>query len=116
MEADINPRSVINRATRAVTVLTATATATVTATALALAVPPAAGLSQASAASGRTGPVSVTGVHPSGATYAIEVPRNWNGTVLTFSPGYGQGAGPHDGPDRTVRRGRGMESPPCVLN
>lgn len=94
MEADINPRSVINRAIRAVTVLTATAIATVTATALALAVPPVAGLPQASAASGRTGPVSVMGVHPSGATYAIEVPRNWNGTVLTFSPGYGQGAGP----------------------
>lgn len=90
MEADINPRSVINRATRAVTVLTATATATVTVTALALAVPPA----QASAESRRAGSISVTGVHPGGATYAIEVPRNWNGTVLTFSPGYGQGAGP----------------------
>ncbi|GAA5043076.1 alpha/beta hydrolase [Thermocatellispora tengchongensis] len=86
MEADINPRLVINRATRAVTVLTATA--------LALALPTAAGLSNASAASGQAGPISVTGVHPSGATYAIEVPRDWNGTLLTFSPGYGQGAGP----------------------
>ncbi|MEV7805651.1 hypothetical protein AB0O28_22155 [Microbispora sp. NPDC088329] len=76
----------INRAARAVTALTATA--------LALALPPAAGLSHASAASGQAGPISVTGVHPSGATYAIEVPRDWNGTVLTFSPGYGQGAGP----------------------
>ena len=78
LEADINPHSVINRATRAVTVLSATA--------LALALAPA--------ASGQARPISVTGVHPSGATYAIEVPRNWNGTLLTFSPGYGQGAGP----------------------
>ncbi|MEO3799564.1 alpha/beta hydrolase [Nonomuraea sp. B1E8] len=74
----------MNRATRAVTVLTATA--------FALALPPAAG--HASATPGRAGPISVTGVHPSGATYAIEVPRDWNGTVLAFSPGYGQGAGP----------------------
>lgn len=81
MEADINPRTVINRANRAVTVLAAAA--------LALAFPPS-----ASAASGQAGPISVTGVHPSGATYAIEVPRDWNGTVLTFSPGYGQGSGP----------------------
>lgn len=42
---------------------------------------------------GTAGPVSVRGTHPSGATYAIEVPGNWNGAVLTFSPGYGQGAG-----------------------
>ncbi|WP_327106030.1 hypothetical protein [Nonomuraea glycinis] len=70
----------INRATRAVTVLSATALA------LALALAPA--------ASGQARPISVTGVHPSGATYAIEVPRDWNGTLLTFSPGYGQGAGP----------------------
>ncbi|PXY21477.1 hypothetical protein BAY60_28290 [Prauserella muralis] len=47
----------------------------------------------AAAGSGPTGPVSVRGTHPGGATYAIEVPRHWNGTVLTFSPGYGQGAG-----------------------
>ncbi|MEN3539551.1 alpha/beta hydrolase [Microbispora sp. ZYX-F-249] len=65
-----------------------------TAAALALTLPPAAGLPHASAASGQAGPISVTGVHPSGATYAIEVPRDWNGTVLTFSPGYGEGAGP----------------------
>ncbi|MFC4536412.1 alpha/beta fold hydrolase [Sphaerisporangium dianthi] len=74
------------RPTRAVAVFMATA--------LALALPPAGGLPRASAASGRAGPISVSGVHPSGATYAIEVPRNWNGTVLAFSPGYGQGAGP----------------------
>lgn len=43
-------------------------------------------------------PISLRGVHPSGATYAIEVPRNWNGTLLTFSPGYGQGAGPQQRP------------------
>ncbi|WP_345404810.1 alpha/beta hydrolase [Nonomuraea salmonea] len=45
-------------------------------------------------ASAEAGALSLTGVHPSGATYAIEVPRGWNGTVLTFTPGYGQGAGP----------------------
>ncbi|WP_155126645.1 alpha/beta hydrolase [[Actinomadura] parvosata] len=57
---------------------------------------------------GEDGPISVTGVHPSGATYAIEVPRGWNGTVLSFSPGYGQGAGPQHlpadlGGDATAR-------------
>ncbi|WP_169984461.1 hypothetical protein [Microbispora sp. H10836] len=93
----------INRATRAVTVLTAAA--------LALALPPAAGLPHASAVSGKAqgGQISVTGVHPSGATYAIEVPPNWNGTVLTFSPGYGEGAGPQHlpadlGGDTAARR------------
>jgi pimeloyl-ACP methyl ester carboxylesterase len=90
MEADINPRTVTNRANRAVMVLTATA--------LALALPPAAGLSPAQAASGRSTPINVTGVHPSGATYTIDVPANWNGTLLTFSPGYGQGAGPENLP------------------
>ncbi|MEV4805598.1 alpha/beta hydrolase [Nonomuraea sp. NPDC049421] len=58
--------------------------ASVAATALALTPP----------ASAETGALSLSGVHPSGATYAIEVPRGWNGTVLTFTPGYGQGAGP----------------------
>ena len=39
-------------------------------------------------------PSSLHGTHADGATYAIEVPANWNGTLLTFSPGYGAGAGP----------------------
>ncbi|MEV4476175.1 alpha/beta hydrolase [Nonomuraea sp. NPDC049504] len=60
------------------------AVVSVTATALALTPP----------ASAEAAALSLTGVHPSGATYAIEVPRGWNGTVLTFTPGYGQGAGP----------------------
>ncbi|MFB9476156.1 alpha/beta fold hydrolase [Nonomuraea salmonea] len=60
------------------------AVVSVAATALALTPP----------ASAEAGALSLTGVHPSGATYAIEVPRGWNGTVLTFTPGYGQGAGP----------------------
>ncbi|WP_220448653.1 hypothetical protein [Nonomuraea mesophila] len=74
------------RAPRAVTLLTAAA--------LTLALLPAAGVPHASAATRPALPISVKGVHPDGATYAIEVPRDWNGTVLTYSPGYGQGAGP----------------------
>ncbi|GAA4055502.1 alpha/beta hydrolase [Actinomadura miaoliensis] len=49
-------------------------------------------------AAAEDGPISLRGVHPTGATYAIEVPANWNGTVLAFSPGYGQGAGPQQRP------------------
>jgi pimeloyl-ACP methyl ester carboxylesterase len=52
-----------------------------------MAVPPA------TAASGHSGPMSLSGTHPDGATYAIEVPEHWNGTLLTYSPGYGKGAG-----------------------
>lgn len=78
----------MNRTSRALTVLTATALT------LATALPHASATPASSGPSGPSGPISVTGVHPSGATYAIEVPRGWNGTLLTFSPGYGQGAGP----------------------
>lgn len=81
LEADINPLIVIKRASCAATVLAA----------LALAPP-------ASAQAAGNGPLSLAGVHPSGATYAIEVPRDWNGTVLSFTPGYGQGAGPEHRP------------------
>ncbi|QFZ20790.1 hypothetical protein [Saccharothrix syringae] len=50
------------------------------------------------AATGHSGPVSLRGTHADGATYAIEVPRRWNGTLLTYSPGYGRGAGPEGAP------------------
>jgi pimeloyl-ACP methyl ester carboxylesterase len=43
-------------------------------------------------------PLSLRGVHLTGATYAIEVPAGWNGTVLAFSPGFGQGAGEEQRP------------------
>ncbi|GAA1896585.1 alpha/beta hydrolase [Actinomadura bangladeshensis] len=67
------------------------ATAVTAAAALALTTAPP------SAAAGHA-PLSLRGVHPTGATYAIEVPADWNGTVLAFSPGYGQGAGDQQRP------------------
>ncbi|MFG2085455.1 MULTISPECIES: hypothetical protein [unclassified Spirillospora] len=70
------------------------ATAAAAATALALTTAsPANAAPAAGHTTTRHEPLSLRGVHPTGATYAIEVPAAWNGTVLSFSPGYGQGAG-----------------------
>ncbi|WP_431878630.1 hypothetical protein [Amycolatopsis sacchari] len=53
----------------------------------------AAGATPATAATGHSGPLSLRGTHPDGSTYAIEVPEHWNGTLLSYTPGYGPGAG-----------------------
>jgi pimeloyl-ACP methyl ester carboxylesterase len=42
----------------------------------------------AAVASGQTGVTNYTGTLPDGATYLIEVPSNWNGTLFLFSHGY----------------------------
>ncbi|MGW2379918.1 alpha/beta hydrolase family protein [Streptomyces sp. NPDC001658] len=50
-------------------------------------------------------PVHVEGRLPSGATYAMDVPASWNGTVLLFSHGYNPGpANPAaNGPDEATK-------------
>jgi pimeloyl-ACP methyl ester carboxylesterase len=42
----------------------------------------------AGAASGQTGVAAHSGTLPDGATYLIEAPANWNGTLFLFSHGY----------------------------
>ena len=50
-------------------------------------------------------PTHVDGQLPSGATYMMDVPTNWNGTVLLFSHGYNAGpANPaQDAPDAATK-------------
>jgi pimeloyl-ACP methyl ester carboxylesterase len=52
-----------------------------------------------------TGPTHVDGQLPSGATYMMDVPTTWNGTVLLFSHGYTSGpANPaQDAPDDATK-------------
>ncbi|WP_329266210.1 hypothetical protein [Streptomyces pseudovenezuelae] len=59
----------------------------------------------AATASTATGPTHVDGRLPSGATYMMDVPATWNGTVLLFSHGYTSGpANPaQDAPDEATK-------------
>ncbi|MFJ8786149.1 alpha/beta hydrolase family protein [Streptomyces sp. NPDC102476] len=59
----------------------------------------------AATASATTGTTHVDGRLPSGATYMMDVPPTWNGTVLLFSHGYTSGpANPaQDAPDDTTK-------------
>ena len=41
-----------------------------------------------SGAWGQSAPAKRTGMLPDGATYVIEVPANWNGTLFLYSHGY----------------------------
>lgn len=70
------------------------------ATALLLTLPAAPAATAADA-----GPTHVDGQLPSGATYMMDVPTNWNGTVLLFSHGYNAGpANPaQDAPDAATK-------------
>jgi pimeloyl-ACP methyl ester carboxylesterase len=55
------------------------------------------GLSQSAPA--QVGLRTYTGTFPDGATYLIEVPRDWNGTLLLFSHGYTTPGTPNPAPD-----------------
>ena len=48
----------------------------------------AAVLTTAGRATAQPGVVTQTGTLPDGATHIIEVPANWNGTLLLYSHGY----------------------------
>src|SRR5918999_3937136 len=65
--------------------------------ALLLAAAPAAHAAQ----SAKTQPTHVEGSLPSGATYLMDVPADWNGTVLLFSHGY-RPAGPGETPPQNA--------------
>jgi len=56
------------------------------------------------AATGETN--HIEGQLPSGATYLMDVPADWNGTVLLFSHGYTQAGSPNpaqNGPDAATK-------------
>ncbi|WP_329331411.1 S9 family peptidase [Streptomyces sp. NBC_00663] len=59
-----------------------------------------------SAMAATTEPTHVEGQLPSGATYLMDVPANWNGTVLLFSHGYVQAGSANpaqNGPDAATK-------------
>ncbi|MFD8008743.1 hypothetical protein [Streptomyces sp. NPDC058955] len=65
-----------------------------------------AGALPTSSAAADTDPVHLDGRLPSGATYAMDVPAHWNGTVLLFSHGYRDARGPNPAevaPDAATR-------------